>query len=328
MIISQTPYRVSLFGGGTDLEAWSSKFGGAVISTTIDKYCHISLRSLPPFFDHKHRLVYSKIESVKNIEEIEHPSIKAVLKLYEVGEGLEIHHDGDLPARSGLGSSSSFTVGLLNAMSAKFGRIMSKQELAMEAINVEQHLIGEAVGSQDQIAAAYGGFNHIEFHSNGEFEVTPIALSHENTAFLQSHMMLFYTRQQRRASEIEKRKIKQMDKLEKEFSEIAGVTRHGLSILQNDSLDVRELSSLLDCSWQLKRSLSSAVSNAIIDQAYSTALSNGALGGKLLGAGGGGFMLLLVPPEQQDRMKEVLMPFLNVPFCFEQLGSIIPVNKP
>ena len=207
MILTRTPFRVSFFGGGTDLPGWVDQYGGSVISTSINKYCHISLRSLPPFFDHKHRFVYSKVESIRSLHETEHPVIREVLLHYQISEGLEIHHDGDLPARSGLGSSSSFTVGLLAAVNAHLGIMKTKTELAKEAIFVEQTLLNEAVGLQDQIATSFGGFNHITFTPDGEFQVNPIFLNDENKEKLQASLLLFYSGKQRVASDIETEKI-------------------------------------------------------------------------------------------------------------------------
>ena len=217
MIITRTPFRISFFGGGTDYPGWYREHGGAVLATTIDKYCYITCRRLPPFFEHKHRIVYSHIENVKHNDEIQHPAVRAVLNWAKVSEGIEIHHDGDLPARSGLGSSSSFTVGLLHALQGLNGQMANKDGLARDAIHVEQNIIGENVGSQDQVSAAYGGFNRIEFHRNDAFDVAPVILPGHRRQELRDHVMLCFTGFSRIASEVAKSKIDNLKKREKEL---------------------------------------------------------------------------------------------------------------
>jgi D-glycero-alpha-D-manno-heptose-7-phosphate kinase len=328
MIITRTPFRISFFGGGTDYPTWFQEHGGAVLATTIDKYCYISCRKLPPFFDHKYRIVYSRIENVKNISEIEHPAVRAILGWMNCRNGLEIHHDGDLPARSGLGSSSSFTVGLINALMALDGRRVSKEALAKHAIHVEQDIIREAVGSQDQISAAFGGFNRIEFKHDGSFDVEPIILTKRRAEELQSHLMLFFTGFSRFASEIAQSKIENMQIREKELTQMRTMVDQSIELLQNGKTGLLDFGKLLHESWQLKRSLSSKVSTPEIDHIYETAMAAGATGGKILGAGGGGFLLLFVPPEQQQRVLEKLQHLVHVPFSFENSGSRVIVYQP
>jgi len=328
MIITRTPFRISFFGGGTDYPAWANVHGGVVLSTSIDKYCYISCRPLPPFFEHKHRIVYSVIENVREIAEIKHPAVKAVLKWAKIKDGLEIHHDGDLPARSGLGSSSSFTVGLVHALSALQGRFISKEELAKSAIHIEQDIIRENVGSQDQISAAFGGFNRIEFHRDSTFKVSPVIISTERLAELQSHLMLFYTGMSRFASDIAKSKIDNFKNREAELKSMMAMVDEAMNILRNPSISIDEFGKLLDQSWKYKRSLSDQVTNPEIDRIYDEAFRAGAIGGKILGAGGGGFLLLFVKPELQERVRERLKHLIYVPFQFDNSGSQVIVYQP
>jgi D-glycero-alpha-D-manno-heptose-7-phosphate kinase len=327
MIITRTPFRISFFGGGTDYRAWAEKYGGCVVATTINKYCYITCRHLPPFFEHKHRIVYSKIENVVNPADIQHPAVRAVLLNSDCDRGLEIHHDGDLPARAGLGSSSSFTVGLLNALKALQGRHISHEELAKLAIHIEQDVIRENVGSQDQISAAYGGFNRIEFPPGGGFRVDPIVLPRERLDAFQDRLMLFFTGLSRFASEIAKSKIENLHERRAELMRMREMTDEGISLLRGDrSLD--SFGELLDQGWQFKRRLSDKVSTAEVDKIYDEARSAGAIGGKLLGAGGGGFMLFFVRPEDQPRVREKLQRLVHVPFRFEQSGSRVVLYQP
>jgi len=328
MIISRTPLRISFFGGGTDYPSWCIENGGAVLSTTVDKYCYITVRHLPPFFEHKHRIVYSKIENVSSIDEVIHPAVREVLRFMEIPYGLEIHHDGDLPARSGLGSSSSFTVGLLHALHAVKGKTISKDQLASEAIFVEHKMIKENVGSQDQVAAAFGGFNKILFHHDESIEVSPIILPRERLIDLQSHMLLVFTGLSRIASEIAQEQISNTKNNENELRSLRQMVEEAINILNNDSTSLRDFGKLLDEAWNLKRGLSSKISNSIIDSIYQKARECGALGGKILGAGGGGFMLLFAPPETHEIIKEKLQNLLFIPFAFENSGSQIIVYKP
>ena len=328
MIISKTPYRISFFGGGTDFPVWYREHGGSVLSTTIDKYCYISCRNLPPFFEHKHRIVYSLIENVKSISDIKHPAVRGIFEWLGIESGLEIHHDGDLPARSGLGSSSSFTVGLLNALRAHQHGRYSKQKLAEDAIHIEQNVIGEVVGSQDQVAAAYGGFNHIRFGKEPEFEVHPIVTAPETLNILDRHMMLFFTGIQRFASTIEQEKISRINDNTAELDRLSHLVGDGLEVLHSSNFIVEDFGSILHESWQIKRELSTNVSNDLIDEAYQNALDCGAIGGKILGAGGGGFMLIFAPPEKQPQIIERLSSFVHVPFRFEKGGATIAMYQP
>ena len=329
MIISRTPFRVSLFGGGSDFPNWYRNHGGSVIGTTIDKYCYISVRHLPPFFEHKHRVVYRDTELVKKIDEIQHPSVKAVLQRYSEEEGYEIHHDGDLPARSGLGSSSSFTVGLINALQALKGHRINKEDLALSAINIEQNVLKEAVGSQDQVWASYGGFNRIDFGvGDKEFKVRPVFTSGDRLDYLNKHLLLFFTGQTRTANEIEKSKIKQINENTLAYEKLRNMVGHAQEVLNSDRCDLADLGLMMNESWHIKKGLSKDVSNTLVDNYYSAGLAGGALGGKLLGAGGGGFMLFFAPPESHVAIKEKLKPLIHVDFNFETEGSQIIVYEP
>jgi D-glycero-alpha-D-manno-heptose-7-phosphate kinase len=328
MIISRTPFRISFFGGGTDYPAWFEENGGAVLATTIDKYCYISLRELPPFFAHRYRLVYSVVENVLEIDDIQHPAVRAVLKVHGVERGLEIHHDGDLPARSGLGSSSAFTVGLINALKALNGRLISKEELAREAIHIEQCVIKEPVGSQDQISAAFGGFNRIEFLQNGTFDLQPIILPAERQQSLERHLMLFFSGVSRYSADVARTKIDNLKNRTAELTAMHNMVGAAIEILRNPSTPIGEFGTLLHEAWTLKRRLSDRVSTGHIDNIYETARANGAVGGKVLGAGGGGFLAFFAPPEQQECIKTALKGLIHVPFRFETAGSRIVLYQP
>lgn len=322
MIISRTPFRISFFGGGTDYPAWYKENAGAVFSTTIDKYCYISCRRLPPFFEYKHRIVYSKYEHINNIDEIVHPAIREVFRFMDVKEGLEIHHDGDLPARSGLGSSSAFTVGLLHALYALKGKMITKKRLALEAIHIEQEMIKENVGSQDQMSAAFGGLNKIEFSGNHNIEVRPVTISESRLKELESHLMLFFTGFSRLASEVAKDKISQIPNKKKELNALHGMVDEAINIL-NGNCSLIDFGKLFHESWKIKKSLSDKVSNSHINDIYELAIKAGAIGGKILGAGGGGFILFFIRPQERDKLQEALAPLLYVPFRFENTGSQI-----
>lgn len=328
MIISRTPHRISFFGGGTDYPSWYLEHGGKVLGTAIDKYSYITCRYLPPFFTHKHRILYSKIESVQTLDEIQHPSVRETLKYMNVVTGLEIHHDGDIPARSGMGSSSAFTVGLLKTLYALEGKLITKENLYKEAIHIEQDLIHENVGSQDQVWAACGGLNTIEFLQNGEIIVKPIIMKEPCLQSFENKFMLFFTGLSRYASDIAKEKIENMPKKKDELLEIRQLVDDAQKILASGNDDFTDFGKLLNETWKLKRKLSEKISNGEIDDMYKTALSNGAVGGKLLGAGGGGFMLFYVEPENQPRVKKSLNNYLHVPFKFDFTGSEIIVYKP
>ena len=327
MIISRTPFRVSFFGGGTDYPSWYLDHGGTVLGVTIDKYCYLTCRYLPPFFKHRIRVVYSHIENCHTVDEIAHPAVREVLRYLGMDRGVEIHHDGDLPARSGMGSSSSFTVGLLHALHALNGYMPSKRQLAMEGIRIEQDVLKETVGSQDQVLAAFGGFNHIVFSRSGEISVTPVTLSPERLQELSSHLMLFYTGIERTASEIAASYVTTVEGKLSQLQVMKDLVDEGISIL-NSGRGIDAFGALLDEAWEAKRSLSPEVSNSYVDELYRYALENGALGGKLLGAGGGGFMLLFVPPSEQERVRAALKNLIHVPFRFEFSGSQIIFFEP
>lgn len=328
MIISRTPFRISFFGGGTDYPVWYREHGGAVLATSINKYCYITLRYLPPFFDYKYRIVYSKHETVENISEIQHPSARETLKFMNLDHGVEIHHDADLPARTGLGSSSAFTVCLLNALYALKGKMVTKRQLALEAIHIEQDRIKENVGSQDQTTAAFGGFNKIEFGGEQHIQVQPITLNAEKIQLLQEHLMLFFTGFARTASEIAGEQIKKTPEKENELNRMSEMVDEAMGILNGNSSDITDFGRLMHETWMIKRSLTNKITTPHIDKIYETAIKAGALGGKLLGAGGGGFILFFVEPENQPEVKEKLKNLLYVPFKFENLGSQIIYYAP
>jgi D-glycero-alpha-D-manno-heptose-7-phosphate kinase len=322
VIISRTPYRISFFGGGTDYPAWYRKHGGTVLAATIDKYCYLTCRYLPPFFEHRMRVVYSRIESCQTLDEITHPAVREVLRYLEIGRGIEIHHDGDLPARSGMGSSSAFTVGLLHGLYALKGQMPSKRQLAAESIHLEQGILQETVGSQDQVLAAYGGFNHITFLSNGEFGVRPIILPPARLRMLNAHLMLFYTGIKRTASTIAESFVNGLEERKRQLRIMKDLVEEAMSILNSDQ-DITAFGELLHEAWQAKRSLSSTISNSHVDTLHDRAIAAGAIGGKLTGAGGGGFLLLFVPPSRQPEVMEALKDLIHVPFKFEFSGSQI-----
>lgn len=328
MVITKTPYRVSFFGGGTDLNQWFKENGGAVISTTIDKYCYISCRYLPKFFNHNYRFVYAQIEDILEIKDIKHPAIKGLLKFLNWNQGIELHHDGDLPARSGLGSSSSFTVGMLNALYALQGRHISKNELAKQAIFIEQKILNENVGCQDQIAAAYGGFNKIEFYGEDTFKVSPIIISSERVNKLEDNLLLFFTGISRFASEIEKSKIVNFNSKKHELKKMHEMVDFSIDILVDKKKNIDDFGLLLNEGWNYKKSLSNLVSNNEVDEIYNIALKSGAYGGKLLGAGGGGFILFYAPKEKHQEIINKLKHLIRVPFKFENLGSTVALYQP
>jgi len=328
MIISRTPFRISFFGGGTDYPAWYKKYRGAVLATSINKYCYISCRHLPPFFDHKYRIAYSSIEHTKNISEIKHPAIRETLSFMNINKGVEIHYGADLPARAGLGTSSSFVVGLVNALYAMKGKLISKRHLALDTIHIEQDLLKENVGSQDQVTAAYGGFNKIEFDGENVFHVQPITIKKERCQLLQDHLMLFFTGFSRVASEIAGEQIKKIPKKEKELKKMYKLVDEAIYILTDDDSDLTLFGKLLHENWLLKRSLTDKITNSAIDKIYETGIKAGALGGKLLGAGSGGFILFFVEPKNQKRVRKELKELLYVPFKFENTGSQIIYYSP
>lgn len=328
MIITRTPFRISFFGGGTDYPAWYAQHGGAVLATTIDKYCYITARHLPPFFEHTHRIVYSQSENVRSIEEIKHPAVRGVLQWMQMTQGLEIHHDADLPARSGLGSSSSFTVGLIHALRALRGQMSSKEELAQAALHVEQQVIAEHVGSQDQVSAAHGGFNRIAFRRDGTIDVRPMILPPARQHELAQHLMLCFTGFSRIAAEVAKSKIDNLKARETELHAMLAMVDEAIALLQDPRRPITDFGELLAASWRYKRSLSPLVSTPQIDEMMAVAQRAGAIGGKILGAGGGGFLLLFAEPSVQPAVRAALSALVHVPFRFEDSGSRVVLYQP
>ena len=322
MIISRTPFRISFFGGGTDYPGWYRLNGGAVLATSIDKYCYISCRYLPPFFEHRFRVVYTKMENCQTIAEIAHPAVRGILQYMKLNRGLEIHHDADLPARSGMGSSSAFTVGLLNALRALQGKMSSKHELASQAIEIEQNLLMETVGAQDQVAAAYGGFNYVQFHKNDDVSVQPVTLRQERIRELNAQLMLFYSGIKRTASEIAGSYVPSIADRHLQLNALRKMVDDALDILAG-SQGIEAFGALLHEGWMQKKAMGDLVSTPLIDGIYSRALTKGAIGGKLLGAGGGGFILLFAPPERQSAIRAELAELIHVPFQFTTNGSQI-----
>lgn len=318
MIITRTPFRMSFFGGGTDFPDFYNQFGGAVISTTFDKYCYVTVRHLPRFFEYTTQLVYSQMEFVDNVEKIQHPAIREAMKYLDMHE-LRIAYDADLPARSGLGTSSSFAVGLLNAFYALKGKYIDKRRLADDAIYLERILCGESGGIQDQIAASYGGFNKISF-SEGGYEVQPIIISTDRKRQLNDNLLLFFTGFSRFSSDIQASTQEALKDKQAQLLEIRNLVPEAEKILTSKcSLD--EFGRLLDYTWRLKRGITNKISTDSIDALYSIALQAGATGGKLLGAGGGGFLLFYVEKEKQAAVKKALGNLLHVPFGFENGGT-------
>jgi len=328
MIISRTPHRISFFGGGTDYPEYYLEHGGRVLGAAINKYSYLNVRKLPPFFEHKHRIVYSKQESVISVDEIQHPSVRETLRHLNIQYGVSIHHDGDIPARSGMGSSSAFTVGLLKSLSALEGRYISDQDLAKQAIYIEQQLIRENVGSQDQIFAAYGGFNVIDFLSNGEIRIESVIVSPERLERFESSWMLIFSGLSRTASEVAGEQIRNTSKNISYLNDMKSLVGDALAVISHESCDLREFGVLMNETWRLKRSLSSRISSPDLDNLYESAVRAGAVGGKLLGAGGGGFMLFYVEPEAKEHVKKALGGYLEVPFKFDFDGSKIIVYQP
>lgn len=321
MIIVRTPLRISLFGGGTDYPVWYKKFGGSVISTSINRYNYITSRWLPQFFDYKYRIRYFLKEEVSNINEIKHPSVKACANFMKISDGFEVVHYSDLPAQSGLGSSSSFTVGMLHSFYSLLNKTPTKRELAANAINVEQNIIKECVGSQDQIIAAFGGFNKIDFNVNDNFEVTPIVISKSRLKKLEENLLLCFTGLQRSASEIAELQVKNTISKTKELEKIQNITERAFKVITSEDESMDDVGLLLNEHWELKSSLTNKISNNFIDQIYEKGISNGAIGGKLLGAGGGGFMLFYAHKDNHDKIKNELKDFIFVPIAFEFSGS-------
>jgi D-glycero-alpha-D-manno-heptose-7-phosphate kinase len=322
MIISRTPFRISFFGGGTDFPAWYRDHGGAVLATAIDKYCYLTCRYLPPFFEHKYRILWSKSERCKTLDDITHPVIAHAVRMLSIEEGLEIHHDGDLPARSGMGSSSSFAVGLLHALYALKGMMVSREQLLADSLRLEQEILKDTVGSQDQTIAAYGGFNFVEFQTNGGISVNPVCVDASRLSELNDHLMLFFTGISRISSKISQAYVSNLPVKEQALIKMRQIVDAAIGILRgHGGLD--EFGRLLHESWLIKKTFSDSVSNARCDEIYETARAAGAIGGKVLGAGGGGFMLFFAGPEKRGQIREKLKNLVHVPFRFEPTGSQI-----
>lgn len=331
MIISKTPYRISFFGGGSDYPSWYLKHSGCVISTTINKYIYISCRELPPYFNHKNRIVYSKIEEVKNINDIKHAVVKRVLKSFRKENifkksGLEIHYDGDLPSRTGVGSSSAFVVGFLNLLNNFFNKRITKNKLIDQSINLEQKILGEIVGSQDQIATCYGGFNEIIFLKNGNYEVHPLITNDKDLSNLEDQLLLVFSGiRVKTANNIASSYVTSFDKKNKNLIfEIMKHTSIAKKIIKDKNFN--DLGPLLNETWKIKRSLSKSISNSRIDMIYKLGLKNGATGGKLLGAGGAGFVLFFVPKNNKINFLRAFKNFTIVDFKFENKGTQIILN--
>lgn len=319
MVITQAPFRMSFFDGGTDFPSFYEEYGGKVISSSIDKYCYVHVRHLPPFFEYNNEITYSKRERVCSVDEIEHPAIREAMKFLDMRE-LTLTYDADLPARSGLGTSSSFAVAMLMGFYALKGKYIDKKRLAEEAIYLERELCGESGGLQDQIAAAYGGLNKITFSKDG-FEVTPIVISNERKDRLNNNLMLFFTGFSRFSFTVQEKHEQAIHTKQQQLLEMLSLVDKAEKILTSGDLD--EFGRMLDYTWRLKRGVNSAVTTSQIDEAYETAMRAGALGGKLLGAGGGGFILLYVQPEKQEPVRKALYNLKEIPFRFETGGAKI-----
>lgn len=331
MIISRTPVRISLFGGGTDYREYYSDSNGAVIGTTINKYVYVSINRLSDFFEYKIRVGYSKSELVNSVDQIVHPSVRECLRYKNVDGNLDIHIFADLPARTGLGSSSAFTVGFLHALYALEGKVATKERLATDALHVEQNMINENVGSQDQIHASYGGLNVIEFGPD-EFRVRPLIISGRKRQLLEDSIMIFYTSQTRYANEILKEQVERTRSRDNDayLKKMHDMVYEAIDVISNENENsfIKSLGMMLDKSWKLKKSLSSQVSNALIDGAYEQALRAGAYGGKVAGAGGGGFLMMIVEPTKQEDVRKALANHLEVKFKFDTSGTTIIYHQP
>lgn len=319
MIITKTPFRMSFFGGGTDMESFFMEHGGAVLSTTFDKYCYVNVRHLPRFFDYTTELTYSKTERVNSIDNIQHPAIRNAMKMLDMHE-IRLTYEADLPARSGLGTSSSFAVGMLNAFYALKGKYADKKKLADEAIYLERVLCEEAGGWQDQIAASFGGFNRINFSANG-YEVLPLIISPDRKKQLNGNLMMFFTGFTRFSSDVQKANAASKKNKTAQLNEMYSLVDEAEKVLTDNSSDLDDFGRLLDHTWRLKRQTGSAVSTNSIDTLYEKGIAAGALGGKLLGAGGGGFLVFYVQPEYQQAVKNAMNELMFIPFEFENGGT-------
>lgn len=327
MIITKTPFRMSFFGGGTDMEEYFKEYGGAVLSTTIDKFCYVTVRHLPRFFDYKTELSYSKLERVKNINDIEHPLVRNAMKMLDMHE-IRLTYEADLPARSGLGTSSSFAVGMLNAFYALKGKYADKKKLADEAIHLERDLCAEAGGWQDQVAASYGGLNRINFNNDGTYDVLPVIISPERRKQLDGNLLMFFTGFTRFSSDVQKSNAKGYHDNTKQLLEMLKLVDEAEDVLVNKSRDLDDFGRLLDHTWKLKRQTGGAITTDSIDALYNRGIKAGALGGKLLGAGGGGFLVFYVTPDKQAAVKEAMKDLLYVPFHFEDGGTRVIYYNP
>lgn len=327
MIISKTPFRMSFFGGGTDIEDYFNEYGGAVISTTFDKYCYVNVRHLPRFFDYSNEISYSKTERVKTVDEIQHPAVRNAMKMLDMHE-LRLTYEADLPARSGLGTSSSFAVGMLNAFYALKGKFADKRKLADEAIYLERVLCNESGGWQDQIAASFGGLNRINFSKHG-YEVKPIIISPERKKALSNNLLMFFTGFTRFSSDIQKTNsiTSSADKINR-LHEMYELVDKAEGVLQDNHSDLDDFGRLLDYTWQLKKNTGAKISTDSIDSLYAAGMKAGAIGGKLLGAGGGGFLVFYVQPEKQEAVKEAMKDLLYIPFEFENSGTRVIYYSP
>lgn len=321
MIITRTPFRMSFFGGGTDIEEYFKEHGGAVLSTTFDKYCYVSVRHLPRFFDYRNEVIYSKIERVGRTDDIIHPAVRNAMKMKDMHE-LRISYDADLPARSGLGTSSSFAVGMLNAFSALKGKKLPKKQLADEAIYLERVLCNESGGLQDQIAAAFGGLNVIRFGAEG-YRVLPLEIPQERKDMLNDRLMMFFTGFSRFSSDIQKDTVKAIRDKTAQLKEMSVMVDEAERLLTDVHADIDDFGRMLDHTWRLKRGISGGISTGSIDSMYEAGMKAGALGGKLLGAGGGGFLVFYVEPERQAAVMEAMRELLYIPFRFENDGTAI-----
>ena len=327
MIITKTPFRMSFFGGGTDMESFFREYGGAVLSTTIDKYCYVTVRHLPRFFEYSTHLTYSRTEYITDIEQIEHPAIRNAMKMLDMHE-IRLVYDADLPARSGLGTSSSFAVGMLNAFYALKGKYAGKKKLADDAIYLERVMCSEEGGWQDQIAAAFGGMNRIEFYTDGSYEVRPIIIHPERKNLLNQNLLMFFTGFTRNSSDIQRANTSGYSEKKELLRQMYTLVDKAEHILEDKESDLDEFGYLLDRSWKLKRQTGSAITNDSIDSLYYRGISAGALGGKLLGAGGGGFLVFYVQPQHQSSVMEAMSGCLHIPFCFETGGTQIVHYSP
>ena len=320
MIITKTPFRMSFFGGGTDMEDYFRENGGAVLSTTFDKYCYVNVRHLPRFFDYSTELSYSKTERVTDVEDIKHPAIRNAMKMLDMYE-IRLTYEADLPARSGLGTSSSFAVGMLNAFYALKGKYADKKKLADEAIYLERVLCQEAGGWQDQIAASYGGFNRINFGSN-RYEVLPVIISPERKNQLNDNLMMFFTGFTRFSSEVQKaNNVSGTEGKRLKLKKMYELVDEAETVLTDKERNLDDFGRLLDTTWRLKKGTGNAISTNSIDGLYEKGIEAGALGGKLLGAGGGGFLVFYVQPEKQKAVRESMKDLMYIPFKFEDGGT-------